>query len=72
MKGYPLALPFTALDATMLPLMTLAGITSIGWMTMVNFFINSNFKWVLLVLALLWGSALALFGLERRISNGKM
>ncbi|MDQ2904994.1 MAG: hypothetical protein M3Y81_15760 [Chloroflexota bacterium] len=51
------------------PVMTLAGITSIGWMTMVNFFIDSDFKWVLLVLALLWGSALALFGLESRISR---
>jgi hypothetical protein len=37
---------------------TLAGLTSLGWMTMVNFLIDSDFKWLLLLFALLWGLAL--------------
>ncbi len=42
-------------------LMTLAGITSLGWMTVVNFLIDSDFKWFLTVVAVLWGVALVLF-----------
>jgi hypothetical protein len=43
-----------------------AGLTSIGWMVVVNFIIGSDFKWLLLSFALLWGIALLLFGMERR------
>jgi hypothetical protein len=42
----------------------LAGLVSIAWMSAVNFIINFDFKWVLLGLALLWASALALFWIE--------
>ena len=44
---------------------TLAGLTSVGWMAVVNFVIGSNFKWPLLTLAVLWGVALVLFWFER-------
>ncbi len=44
---------------------TLIGITSVGWMTGVNFLIDSDFKWVLLALAVLWGSALVLFWFDK-------
>ena len=36
-------------------LVALAGLTSIGWMTVVNFIIRSDFKWILLGLTALWG-----------------
>ena len=43
-----------------------AGLTSIGWMAIVNFIIGSDFKWLLFGFAMLWGIALLLFGMERR------
>lgn len=46
-----------------------AGLTSIGWMSVVNFIIDSNYKWLLLTFAVLWGFALVLFWLERRNTN---
>ncbi len=45
-------------------LIALAGLTSIGWMTVVNFIIQSDFKWLLLGLAALWGISLMLFWTE--------
>lgn len=39
---------------------TIAGLTSIGFMTYVNFIINSNFKWMLLAFTLPWLIALVL------------
>jgi len=44
----------------------LAGLTSIGWMAAVNFIIDSEYKWLLLAFAAVWGAALALFWLEGR------
>ena len=38
----------------------LTGLTSIGWMALVNFLIASDSRWPLLGLAVLWGGALAL------------
>jgi hypothetical protein len=43
---------------------TLAGLASIGWMAAVNFVIASDYRWLLLALAALWGTAVALFWLE--------
>ena len=43
----------------------LAGLTSIGWMAVVNFIIASDFKWLILSFFLVWTLALALYGLER-------
>ena len=37
-----------------------AGLTSIGWMAVVNFMINSDFKWLLLAFNLPWIAALIL------------
>ena len=46
-------------------IIALAGFSSIGWMTIVNFMLDSDFKWLLLGLALLWGLALVLFWLGK-------
>lgn len=43
-----------------------AGAVSIGWMAVVNFLINSDFKWVLLGIALVWLLGLVLFWFETR------
>ena len=43
----------------------IGGAASIGWMAAVNFMIDSDFKWVLLGMALLWACSLVLFWLER-------
>ena len=42
----------------------IGGAASIGWMAAVNFMIDSDFKWVLLGMALLWACSLVLFWLE--------
>ena len=44
----------------------IGGAASIGWMAVVNFVINSDFKWILLCMALLWACSLALFWFEKR------
>jgi hypothetical protein len=41
-----------------------AGAASIGWMTIVNFMINSDFKWVLFGTASLWAASMVLYCLE--------
>ena len=46
------------------PIIAIAGLSSIGWMTIVNFIINSDFKWLLLMSALVWAAALILYKLE--------
>jgi len=38
-----------------------AGLSSLGLMAVVNFLIDSDFKWLILTFALLWAGALALF-----------
>lgn len=43
---------------------TVAGAVSIGWMAAVNFMIDSDFKWVLLGMALVWAFSLAAFAWE--------
>jgi hypothetical protein len=48
-----------------------AGFASIGWMAIVNFQINSDFKWVLFCIALLWAFSLALFWFEKAAENGQ-
>ncbi len=44
---------------------TLVGFTSVGWMAGINFLIDSDFKWFLLALAVLWGCALVLFWFKK-------
>ena len=44
----------------------IGGAASIGWMAYVNFVINSDFKWILLGMALLWVCSLILFWFEKR------
>jgi hypothetical protein len=43
----------------------IGGAASIGWMAAVNFIINSDFKWVLLGMALLWACSLVVFWFEK-------
>lgn len=43
----------------------IGGAASIGWMAVVNFLIDSDFKWVLLAMALLWAVSLVLFWVEK-------
>ena len=49
------------------PIIAVAGLSSIGWMTIVNFIINSDFKWLLLMSALVWAAALILYRIEKSI-----
>jgi hypothetical protein len=44
----------------------MGGTVSIGWMAVVNFMIASDFRWVLLAIALLWAASLASFWFENR------
>ena len=48
-----------------LTIIYVTGISSIGLMTIVNFMINSNFKWILLGFAFLWVIALLLHQLNK-------
>lgn len=45
----------------------IGGAASIGWMAAVNFMIDSDFKWALLGMALLWTCSLILFWFERKV-----
>lgn len=42
-------------------IITIAGLTSIGFMTGVNFIINSDFKWMLFAFTSLWLFAIILY-----------
>ena len=44
---------------------TIAGFTSIGFMTVVNFIIGSDFKWTLLALSFPWTISLILYRLHK-------
>ena len=46
-------------------IVAIAGISSIGSMTVVNFMIGSDFKWVLLIFTLPWVIALILYRLHK-------
>lgn len=47
-------------SAGALAILTVSGITSLGWMTAVNFLIRSDYRWALLCLELLWALGLLL------------
>ena len=44
----------------------IGGAVSIGWMAAVNFMIDSDFKWSLLAMALVWAISMVLFWAEKR------
>lgn len=46
-----------------------AGVSSVGLMAAVNFAIDSDFKWPLLVLALLWMASLIAFWIEAQLPD---
>ena len=43
----------------------IGGAASIGWMAVANFMIDSDFKWTLLAMALLWAASLGVFWFEK-------
>jgi hypothetical protein len=45
-------------------LVLLTGLSSIGWMVIVNFIIGSDFKWLLFSFTLPWGAALIAYAFE--------
>ena len=47
----------------------IGGAASIGLMAAVNFVIDSDFKWILLAMALLWSSSMGLFWFEKRAAT---
>ena len=47
------------------PMIAFAGLSSIGWMTVVNFIIDSDFKWMLLAFVIVWATALILYRIEK-------
>ena len=51
---------------------TIGGAASIGLMAAVNFAIRSDFKWVLLGIAMLWLCSLGLFWLETRSEHSDL
>jgi hypothetical protein len=61
---YVAATTFRARAKSAAGIVAVAGITSIGWMAFVNFIIDSDFKWLILVLVLPWVVALALYHAE--------
>ena len=46
-------------------MVALGGVSSIGSMTVVNFMISSDFKWLLLIFSLPWAIALFLYRLHK-------
>ena len=52
-------------DGSALAVLTVAGVTSLGWMSVVNFMIRSDFRWALLVLDGVWGLGLLLAATAR-------
>jgi len=56
-------------DRTSLILMAIMGGTSVGWMTYVNFLLHSDFKWLLLSLALIWLVAIIWGWMQMRSSK---
>ncbi len=46
-------------------IIVISGITSIGFMTVINFMIDSDFKWTLLVFTLPWVVALTLYKIHK-------
>lgn len=63
---YIAATAFQQLASGARSVVTLAGLTSMGWMSAVNFMIDSDFKWLLLAFNLPWIVALILSWRENR------
>ena len=63
------ATAFKQADRSARLLVTLANLVSIGWMTVVNFMIDSDFKWLLLAFNLPW--ILALFLSQEKVGRAR-
>jgi hypothetical protein len=57
---------FQRLARNVRSVIALTGLTSIGWMAIVNFMINSDFKWLLLAFNLPWIASVFLLWGESR------
>jgi hypothetical protein len=57
---------FQRLASNVRSIIALTGLTSIGWMAIVNFMINSDFKWLLLAFNLPWIASVFLSWREGR------
>ncbi len=55
-------------ELTMFTALLLAGTVSVGLMSATNFFLNSNFRWLLVLPVLLWLAGLLFYLRERAIS----
>jgi hypothetical protein len=64
---YVAATAFQQLARSVRFVIALAALTSIGWMAVINFMINSDFKWLLLAFNLPWIAALVLSWRENRL-----
>jgi hypothetical protein len=64
---YVEATAFQQLTRSVRFVIALAALTSIGWMAVINFMINSDFKWLLLAFNLPWIAALVLSWRENRL-----
>jgi hypothetical protein len=64
---YVAATAFQQLTRSVRFVIVLAALTSIGWMAVINFMINSDFKWLLLAFNLPWIAALVLSWRENRL-----
>lgn len=64
---YVAATAFQQLTRSVRFVIALAALTSIGWMAVINFMINSDFKWLLLAFNLPWIAALVLSWRENRL-----
>ena len=61
------ATAFQQLTRSVRFVIVLAALTSIGWMAVINFMLNSDFKWLLLAFNLPWIAALVLSWRENRL-----
>lgn len=61
LTGYVAQTAFRERQRGVLSVVGLAGLSSIGLMAMINFLIDSDFKWFLLVFVVLWLTALGLY-----------
>lgn len=57
-------------DTSALVVLGAAAVTSVGWMTVVNFLIRSHFRWVLLALDGLWAIGLLLAATAGTVKPG--
>ncbi|MBI3700570.1 MAG: hypothetical protein HY242_09040 [Afipia sp.] len=66
LTGYIAATSRSAGTIRLTMIIAVAGLTSIGWMAITNFLIDSDFKWLLLTFTFPWLFAVALYSISNR------